>query len=260
MRVGNSFKRSLLRGESLCGLFCCSYSQQVVEALAGSGFDFLLFDNEHTPNALPQLHTQLCALASGDTAPIVRLASLDPVAIKLLLDLGVAGLMVPNVQTVQEAELAVRMTRYPPHGLRGVAGTVRATSYGRDSDYLSRAHESISLIVQLESSLAMAHAEHIAAIPGVDAVFIGPNDLAADMGLLGQPTHPEVRAAVADGLKRIQRTGKAAGVLCSEADASFYREAGASMLALGSDLGLLVKAADGLALRNGRKHTQETRD
>lgn len=245
-----SFKRRMLSGETLFGLFCCSYSTQVVEALAGSGFDYLLFDAEHTPNSLPHLHAQLCALASGATVPIVRLASLDAVAIKLLLDMGVAGLMVPNVQSAQEAEHAVRLTRYPPHGIRGVAGTVRATNYGRDQNHLSRAHEAISLIVQIETSAAVADCERIAATPGVDAVFVGPNDLAADMGLLGQPGHPDVVQAVSDALRRIRQAGKPAGVLCAEADAPRYREAGATVLALGSDLGLLVKTADALAQRH----------
>lgn len=242
-----SFKQRLLNAEPLCGIFCCSYGVQVVEALADSGFDYLLFDAEHTPNALPQLHAQLCALAASSTVPIVRLASLDLVAIKLLLDMGVAGLMVPNVQSAEEAAQAVRFTRYPPHGVRGVAGSVRATRYGRERDYLARAPESFSLILQVESAAAVKDAEGIAATPGVDAVFVGPNDLAADMGLLGQPGHPDVVQAVTDALRRIRQAGKTAGVLCTQADAPHYLQAGANLFALGSDLGLLVKAADALA-------------
>lgn len=245
-----SFKRRLLSAETTAGLFCCSYGVQVVEALAGSGFDYLLFDAEHTPNSLPQLHAQLCALADSPTVPIVRLASLDLVAIKLLLDMGVAGLMVPNVQSAEEAAQAVRFTRYPPHGVRGVAGSVRATRYGRDRDYLARAQDSFSLIVQVETAASVKDAERIAATPGVDGVFVGPNDLAADMGLLGQPGHPDVVEAVGAGLRRIRQAGKSAGVLCAEADVPHYRDAGANLFALGSDLGLLVKTADALAQRH----------
>lgn len=246
-----SFKRRLLNTEITAGLFCCSYGVQVVEALASSGFDYLLFDAEHTPNSLPQLHAQLCALAASPTVPIVRLASLDLVMIKLLLDMGVAGLMVPNVQSAEEAAQAVRFTRYPPNGVRGVAGSVRATRYGRDRDYLANAQERFSLIVQVETAASVNDAERIAATPGVDAVFVGPNDLAADMGLLGQPGHPDVVHAVDEGLRRIRQAGKTAGVLCAEADVPHYREAGANLFALGSDLGLLVKSADALAQRHG---------
>ena len=131
---GTDFKRRLHDGSDLTGLFCCSYSVQMVEALAGSGLDFLLFDAEHAPHALPQLHAQLCALSRGATAPIVRLGGVDPAAIKQFLDLGVAGLMVPNVIDADQAAAVVGLCRYPPRGVRGIARTVRATNYGRDRD------------------------------------------------------------------------------------------------------------------------------
>ena len=247
--MSRAFKQRLLQGQALHGLFCCSYSVQVVEALSGSGLDFLLFDLEHTPNALPPLHAQLCALAASDTAAIVRVPQTELAGFKLLLDLGVAGLMVPNVHSAEQAAEAVSFTRYPPHGVRGIAGSVRAAGYGRDGSYLQTAGERTSLIVQVESTRAVADLERIAAVDGVDAVFVGPNDLAADMGLLGQPGHPEVVQVVEQCLRRIRQAGKPAGVLCAEADRPRYQAVGASLFALGSDLGLLVKTADALAQR-----------
>lgn len=249
MTTGVSFKRRLLGFEPVFGLFCCSYSTQVVEALAGSGFDYLLFDGEHTPNSWPHLHAQLCALGGSATTSLVRVPGLDAAVIKLLLDMGVGGIMVPNVQSAQEAARAVAMTRYPPHGIRGVAGTVRATNYGRDRGYLSRALDTFSLVVQVESAAGVRDAHGIAATEGIDAVFIGPNDLAADMGFPGQPGHPEVGSAVLDAIRRVRDAGKAAGVLCAEDDVPRFRQAGATVFALGSDLGLLVKSADAMAQR-----------
>lgn len=252
--AGRMFKRALQKGDPMAGLFCCSYSVQVVEALAGSAFDFLIFDGEHTPNALPQLHAQLCALGAGPTAAVVRIPGADPALIKLLLDLGVAALMLPNVHSAQDAAQAVRMMRYPPNGTRGLAGTVRATDYGRHVGYFGEAAGAISLIVQVESLAGVDSIDQIAAVEGVDAVFIGPHDLAADMGHIGQSRHADVTATVLKCLARIREAGKAAGVLCSDADAETYQKAGACVLALGSDLGLLVNSADALALRHrGRR-------
>lgn len=233
----------------LVGIFCCSYSLQAVEALVPSGFNFLLFDAEHTPQTLPQLHAQLVALAGSQTAAIVRVADINLADFKRYLDLGVDGLMVPNVNSVQEAEMSVLFTRYPPRGVRGIAGTVRASRYGRDTGYLVDVENRFSLIVQVESLRGMENLPAIAAVDGVDAVFIGPVDLAADMGHLGQPEHPEVIAQVTQGLAQIRAAGKSAGVLASEAGSAAYRQAGANMIAMGSDLGLMVRAADALAER-----------
>lgn len=244
-----SFKERLRASEPVYGLFSCSYSVQVAEALTASGTDFLLFDGEHTPNSWPHLHVQLCAIARSPVASLVRLPGMDAAAVKMLLDMGVDGLMLPNVQTASEATQLVAMTRYPPHGTRGVAGTVRATNYGRDRGYLTRATEAFSLIVQLESVSGVHAARTIASVDGIDAVFLGPNDLAADMGLLGQPDHVDVRASVIAAIQEVRAAGKAVGILCAEPDIARYREAGASVFALGSDLGLLVRAADGLMQR-----------
>ncbi len=209
----------------------------------------MLFDAEHSPSTLPHLHAQLAALTGGGTASIVRVPGISLSAFKHYLDLGVAGLMVPNVASAEDAALAVSYTRYPPRGVRGIAGTVRATNYGRDGNYLATAEERISLIAQIESARGIDRVDAIARTDGVDAVFIGPNDLAADIGHLGEPRHPAVVAVVEEALRAIRSAGKSAGVLCGEPDCSRYVEAGATMVALGSDLGLMVRAADALAAR-----------
>lgn len=249
MTTASVFKRRLLAREPVLGIFCCSYSTQIVEALAGSGFDYLLFDGEHTPNSWPQLHAQLCALERSNTVSLVRIPGLDAAVVKLLLDMGVGGIMVPNVQSALQARQAVAMTRYPPEGVRGVAGTVRATDYGRNRAYLHQAPDAFSVILQVESAAGVNEAQRIAETPGVDAVFVGPNDLAADMGFLGQADHPQVMEATRHAIRQVHDAGKVAGVLCQESAVPFYRQAGATVFALGSDLGLLVKEADTLAKR-----------
>ncbi|MEO7150323.1 MAG: aldolase/citrate lyase family protein [Burkholderiaceae bacterium] len=245
----SGFKARLLANTPQWGLFCCSYSLQIVEALRPSGFDFLIFDAEHTPGSLPLLHAQLVALAGSSTEAIVRVPEISLAAFKLYLDLGVTGLMVPNVDSAEQARTAVSYTRFPPEGRRGMAGSVRATDYGRHPGQLQQTIERVSVLIQVESRAGLDSVDEIAAVDGVDAVFLGPNDLAADLGHLGQPAHPQVVGLLKDALRRIRRAGKAAGVLCSEADAGTYAAAGASVLALGSDLGLLVRAADTLATR-----------
>jgi 4-hydroxy-2-oxoheptanedioate aldolase len=172
------------------------------------------------------------------------------VAFKRLLDLGVQSLLVPYVQNAEEARRAVAATRYPPAGIRGVATTTRASRYGRVKDYLGRAHEEICVIVQVETRAALAGLEAIAAVEGVDALFIGPSDLAADMGHLGNHAHPEVRAAMDDAIGRIRATGRAAGTLTAvEADARRWLDLGCNLLAVGSDAGILARQADALALK-----------
>ena len=242
-------KARLLAQERQWGIFCCSYSLQIAEALRSSGFDFLIFDAEHAPMSLPLLHAQLVALAGGRAEAIVRVAEISLAGFKQYLDLSVAGLMIPNVESAEQAATAVSYTRYPPEGRRGIGGSIRVTDYGRNPGCVHEARERVSVIVQVESRAGLHAIDAIAAVDGVDAVFIGPNDLAADLGHLGQPSHPDVARQVNEALGRIRRAGKAAGVLTNEADSTAYLEAGATLLALGSDLGLLVRAADALMAR-----------
>ncbi|CAM3857880.1 HpcH/HpaI aldolase family protein [Bordetella tumulicola] len=243
----NLFKEKLLRRQPQFGLFAMSLTAQTADALVPSGFDFLMFDAEHTPTALPILYSQVLALASSRTACLVRMPGPDPVAFKPVLDMGIATVMVPNIRNAKEAAQAVRAVQYPPRGIRGVGGSVRATRYGRDADYYAQSAEQICLLLQIESAEGLSNIEAIAAVEGVDGLFIGPVDLATDLGHLAQATHPAVIQACLDGVRRIRATGKAAGILAGESQAQAYLDAGATMVCLGSDLGLLTKAADALA-------------
>lgn len=244
------FLRSQLQPNNrLYGLFCCSYSIQATEAIAHSGYDFLIFDTEHTPNSFINLHTQLLALGGTDTASIIRIKRLDLSEIKLCLDLGVHGIMIPNIDTVEQAKTAIDFMTYTPNGQRGVGGSVRGSRYGRDKPDPSKPQQQRALIVQAESVEALNNIEKIAALEGVDAVFFGPNDLAADMGYFGQPNHPEVVASIISSIQKLKKIGKVTGVLAGEKDCGQYLEAGASVVALGSELGLMVAGADSLQQR-----------
>src|SRR2546426_1060071 len=180
----NPLKRALREGGGQMGLGSGLSSHYSVEVVAGSGFDFLLLDTEHAPNDLPMVHNQLQAMVGGTAAPVVRPAWNDAVLFKRLLDLGVQSLLVPFVETADEARRAVAATRYPPAGIRGVSVTTRANRFGRVKDYAKRADEEMCVLVQLETRNALGNLESIAAVDGVDGLFIGPGDLAADFGHL----------------------------------------------------------------------------
>jgi 4-hydroxy-2-oxoheptanedioate aldolase len=196
------------------------------------------------------VHRQLQAMQGSPTIAVVRPAWNDPVLFKRLLDIGVQNLVVPFVQNPVEARAAVAATRYPPAGIRGVATTTRASRYGRVSDYLQRANDEICVIVQLESRAAVASIEAIAAVDGVDGLFIGPNDLAADMGYLGSSGHSDVRAAIDAAVCRIVKTGKVAGTLTGvEADARHWLDLGCLFVGVGNDAGILARQTEALAAR-----------
>nr|WP_257215244.1 aldolase/citrate lyase family protein [Pollutimonas harenae] len=241
------------------GLFCCSYSVQAAEAISQSGYDFLIFDGEHCPNTMPGLHAQLLALAPTTTASIVRVSELNQGLFKQYLDLGVHALMVPNVQSAQEAELAVQFMKYPPLGRRGVAGSVRGSAYGRRKLSLEQANAQVALIVQAESVEAIQNIQEITDVDGVDAVFFGPNDLAADMGYFGMPAQAEVRETIAAAIQQVRAAGKVAGVLAGEKDCAFYLDAGATVVALASEIGILVAGADALIERVRTQYETEQR-
>lgn len=245
----NTFKTRLLRGDVQIGIFCMSMTAQAVDVLSDARFDFLLFDAEHTPTSLPILYSQVLALSGSQTQALVRMPASNPVLFKPVLDMGLDTLMAPNIRNAAEALEAVRAVRYPPHGMRGVGGAVRATRYGRDASYYAAASQRVCLLLQIESAEGLKNIEEICAVDGVDGLFFGPVDLATDMGFLAQPTHPEVTAAILDGIRRVKACGTAAGVLAGEAQAQAYLDAGATLVCMGTDLGLLVKAADGLAAR-----------
>ncbi|MBM3390641.1 MAG: HpcH/HpaI aldolase/citrate lyase family protein [Betaproteobacteria bacterium] len=244
----NAFKQALREGKPQIGLWSVLANASVSELLGASGFDWLLIDMEHAPNELPDVQAQLQALRGSNTTAIVRPPWNDMVWVKRVLDLGAQTLLIPYVQTAEEAAQAVAFMRYPPAGRRGVAGGTRATQWGRIGDYYKRVEEELCLLVQVESRAGLANLDAIAATPGVDGVFIGPADLSADMGHLGEPQHPVVQAAIADAVHRVRGAGKAAGILArGEEAARRWLDAGCGFVAAGVDAALLAQAADGLA-------------
>ena len=246
--MDNVFKMKMNNRHPMFGLFMVSNALQTAEALAGSGFDYLCFDLEHSPSSMPALHAQLAALSSTPTASMVRLTGLNLAEIKHCLDLGVDALMIPNIHTAAHARLAVGYTRYPPAGgIRGMGGTMRATRYGRNKQYYANAADNTCLVVQIESREGIKNLEAICAVPGLDMIFFGPTDLSADMGYMGQPGHADVVSAIEQGIKRANALGLPAGVLAGDPDCQRYLDAGATLVILGSDLGLMVKGADTLA-------------
>jgi 4-hydroxy-2-oxoheptanedioate aldolase len=188
-------------------------------------------------------------MTGGTATPVVRPAWNDMVLVKRFLDIGAQSLLLPYVQTAEEAQSAVRYTRYPQQGVRGVAGATRAAGYGRTKDYLKRAHEEICLLVQVETRKAMANLEAIAETEGVDGIFIGPNDLSADLGYLGNWQHSEVWKVMEDAAKRIRKAGKAPGILVGEADGQRCLDMGYLFVAVGADTGMLVRGGDALAAK-----------
>ena len=246
----NAFKKAVREGRPQIGLWASLGSNISTEVIAGAGFDWILIDTEHAPNELPMVFSQLQALVGGTAAPIVRPAWNDMVLMKRLLDVGVQNFLVPYVQTPEEARAAVAAVRYPPQGIRGVAVTHRANQYGRVKDYFKRANEEICLLLQIETRVALQSLEAIAAIDGVDGLFIGPSDLAAAFGRLGENNHPEVRAAIEDAFTRIRKAGKAPGILAPvEADARHWLSKGCVVLGVGSDAGLLARGSEELAAK-----------
>ena len=244
----NTFKAAIAAGEQQIGLWSSLCSNIATEIIAGSGFDWIVLDTEHAPNEVPGLLSQLQAMATSTTEPVVRVAWNDAVIIKRVLDIGARSLLIPFVQNAEEARAAVAATRYPPRGIRGVSVGPRANRYGRVAGYHRAAHESTCVIVQIETRSACAQIEAIAAVEGIDGIFIGPSDLAADLGHLANPRHPEVQAAIADACARIRAAGKGAGMLTGDPDeACRYLAAGFTFVAMGSDAGVLASATAKLA-------------
>jgi 4-hydroxy-2-oxoheptanedioate aldolase len=246
----NAFKRALKAGRAQIGLWSSLSSNYSVEVIAGAGFDWLLLDTEHSPNELESLLAQLQAAAPYPTHPVVRVPWNDMVTIKRVLDIGAQSLLVPYVSTPAEARNAVSYTRYPPAGARGVAGTTRATRFGRVRDYAKRAHEEICLLVQAETQEALDNLEAICDVEGVDGVFIGPADLHASLGHPGEIAHPEVKPLIDQAIRRIRKCGKAPGILTpNEADARHWLACGALFVAVGADVGILARGAEALAAK-----------
>ena len=246
----NAFKRAIRAGKPQIGLWSTLSSSYTVEVVAGAGFDWLLLDSEHSPVDIENLLTQLQAAAPYASHPIVRIPWNDMVNMKRVLDIGAQSLLIPYVQNAEEARSAVASTRYPPAGVRGVAGTTRATRFGRVKEYAKRAHEEICVLVQVETQSALGSIEAICAVDGVDGVFIGPADLHASMGHAGETANAKVKPLIDDAIRRILKAGKAPGILTpNEADARHWLECGALFVAVGSDAGILARGADALAAK-----------
>lgn len=249
MTPGNPFKTALQAGHPQIGLWLSMASPYLAEVSATAGFDWLLVDGEHAPNDVPSILAALQAVAPYSPHAVVRPVSGDTALIKQLLDIGAQNLLVPMVDTAEQAALIVSATRYPPQGVRGVGSAVaRATRWNLRTDYMTVADDEVCLLVQAETVTAMKNLEAICAVDGVHGVFIGPADLSASMGFRGQPGHPDVLAAIDAGIKTIVASGKAAGILTGDnALARHYLALGATFVATGVDVLLYANAARQLA-------------
>lgn len=236
---------------ALAGMWICSGSTLIAEICAGAGLDWVMIDMEHSANGLESVLTQLQVVAAYPVTAVVRVPINDPVIIKQVLDAGAQTLLVPMVSSAEEAEAAVRAVRYPPHGIRGVGSALaRSARWNRVDGYLADADKLVSVIVQVETQAGVAAAEDIAAVDGVDGVFVGPADLSASMGLIGQQSHPDVVAAVHKTFDTVRAAGKPVGVNAFDPEmAESYVKAGARFILVGADVAILARGSEQLASR-----------
>jgi 2-dehydro-3-deoxyglucarate aldolase len=243
----NRFKRDLLAGKKLIGCWSSLASPITTEVLGVAGFDWVLLDGEHSPNDMGTYIPQLMALKDSLSAPVVRPTSNNAVELKRLLDAGFYNFLIPFVESVDEARSAVAATRYPPQGMRGVSVSQRSNRYATVPNYFQEANQHMCVMVQIESAKGVAAAADIAALDGVDCLFVGPSDLAAGLGHLGNANHPDVQAAIAAVFAAARAAGKPSGILAPvEADARRYLGLGATFIGVGSDLGLFRSATQAL--------------
>lgn len=243
----NSFTRALRQGEGQIGLWISLESNFAAEVVAPAGYGWALIDMEHSHNDYASVLAQLQAFAPYATVPVVRVEWNNPVAVKRLLDIGAPGLLFPMIQTVDEARRAVAATRYPTRGIRGVSASTRATRFGRIANYPRRAEQELVVLLQIESRAALDEAEAIAAVEGVTGIFFGPGDIAADMGVLGQPAAGPVWEAILPVARRLMDMGVPVGTLVSDpAFAARLLDEGFAFVACGSDTGLLSRGSDAL--------------
>jgi 4-hydroxy-2-oxoheptanedioate aldolase len=237
----NLFKQRLGKQQQI-GFFATFGSPELTEMLSACGFDWALIDTEHSPIELPNVVDHMRAIERAGIPALVRPAWNDTVLIKRILDQGAQTLLIPYVDTPEEAQAAVASVRFPPHGVRGVSGSSRSSNYGLTPGYFQKAEAELCLIVQIESTRALAKIEAIAAVPGVDAVFIGPSDLAASMGHIGNAQHPDVQAAIDDGFRRLKAAGKPTGYLTGN-EAEFKRR-------MADGIDFISFATDAVFIRN----------
>ncbi len=239
--LDNPFKRALAQQERQYGIWNGFAQGYATEIVAQADYDWMLIDGEHAPNTVPRILEQLQAIAPYRTQPVVRAVNHDPSLIKQLLDIGALTLMVPMVETAEQARALVRAMRYPPHGIRGIGGGLtRATRWDGVPDYLARANDAVCLLVQVESAEGLKNVEEIAAVEGVHGVFVGPADLSSGIGHPNDPSHPNVQRAIRHAIEVTLAAGKASGILApAEDDARRYIEWGASFVAVAIDISLL---------------------
>ncbi|MEO0363551.1 MAG: aldolase/citrate lyase family protein [Pseudomonadota bacterium] len=247
----NRIKDRLKTGEPLYGIFLGLANPVASEVSAPAGFDWLLIDNEHAPNDFATTLAQFNALSRHDVDVFVRIRDRDPGHLKQLLDVGVRNFLAPVVDTAAQAQALVDAMRYPPEGVRGVGALgARATNFGRNPTYLKEANAGVCLLCQIETQVGIANMPEILAIDGVDGVFFGPADLSADFGHIGNMGHPDVKAAILEGIGTARKAGKAAGVMTiDDGLIASYRDAGANFLSIGLDTNLLARAVDALAAK-----------
>ena len=242
----NRFKAAIAKGERQVGLWTGLRSTLVAEMLSTvSGFDWFVIDMEHSPNELNDVLLQLQASQHGDAEPVVRVPWNEPVMVKRVLDIGAQSIIFPWVNNADEARAAVQAVRYPPHGVRGVMSLARMNNYGAaNPHYYQEAADQTCVIVQVETAEAVSNIAEIAAVDGVDALFIGPSDLSASMGHIGNPSHPDVRAAIEGAFTAINKTGKAGGFLsANHDDCRWVLEMGCTFCAVGSDVAMLTNTS-----------------
>ena len=243
----NGFRADLRAGKRLIGCWCSLANPITTEVLGVAGFDWILLDGEHSPNDVISFIPQLMALKDSVSAPVVRPSWNNPVELKRLLDGGFYNFLIPFIETAEEASRAVAATRYPPQGLRGVSVSQRGNRFGTVAGYFEGVNEQICMVLQIESRKGVAAAAEIAAVDGVDGLFIGPSDLAAGLGHLGNANHPEVQDAMAQVFAAAKAAGKPIGILAPvEADARRYMKMGATFVAVGSDLGVFRSGTQAL--------------
>ncbi|EPZ2039807.1 2-dehydro-3-deoxyglucarate aldolase [Escherichia coli] len=244
----NKFKAALAAKQVQIGCWSALSNPISTEVLGLAGFDWLVLDGEHAPNDISTFIPQLMALKGSASAPVVRVPTNEPVIIKRLLDIGFYNFLIPFVETKEEAEQAVASTRYPPEGIRGVSVSHRANMFGTVADYFAQSNKNITILVQIESQQGVDNVDAIATTEGVDSIFVGPSDLAAALGHLGNASHPDVQKAIQHIFNRASAHGKPSGILAPvEADARRYLEWGATFVAVGSDLGVFRSATQKLA-------------
>lgn len=241
--VINSFRQRILNRERLIGFWSLMTSTVTVEIAGLTDFDWLVLDGEHSPTSIPHLMAQLQTLNGNQVAAVGRPAENSPALIKQFLDIGFYNLLIPFIESADQARQAVLATRYPPEGIRGVAGQHRSNRFGTVAHYNENINEQICVLLQIETMAGVQALDEILQVEGVDGIFIGPSDLAAACGHLGNPSHPEVQATIRDIHERAQAAGKATGILAPvQADAQRYIEWGVNFVAVGTDLGLYKQA------------------